>query len=106
SPVLTHTDQSNELAPLHVEHGGLPPRCLLAPRPVRSVGLPHAQTASQRRLGPWGRPGIVLKSIQPNQDSTWQAALRPWRIGPVRAATALRHSAVKSGQRGAVSATR
>src|SRR5262249_27012286 len=51
-------DQSNELTPFYVEHGGLPPLCLLARRPARSVGLPHAQPAPERRLSPWGRPEL------------------------------------------------
>jgi hypothetical protein len=44
--------QRDELAafhcqcPFYVQHGGLPPLCLLAPRPARSAGLPHAQTVA------------------------------------------------------------
>src|SRR5262249_32657644 len=43
------SDQSNELTPFYVEHGGLPPLC---------HGLPHTQPASERRLGPWGKPEL------------------------------------------------
>jgi hypothetical protein len=52
------SDQSNELPPFYVEHGGLPPLCLLAPRPARSVGLPHGQPTSEPSLGRWGRPEL------------------------------------------------
>src|SRR5262249_49447557 len=49
-------EKRNELAPLHVEHGGLPPlRAISAARPVRSVfstsNLPQSGQAS-----PWGSP--------------------------------------------------
>src|SRR5262249_23088749 len=48
-------DQSNKLTAFYVEHGDFLPLCLLTRRPARSVGLLHAQIASERRLGSWGR---------------------------------------------------
>src|SRR5262245_35204645 len=46
-------EKRNELAPSHAEH-----RRFLQPPRAASVGLPHAQPASDRRLRPWGRPEL------------------------------------------------
>ena len=73
------TDQCNELTPLHVEHGGLPPRCVAPP-----TG-PCAQSFAPSSL-PQGGPQVLGANLKcseseacgglplnvPDQDSTWR----------------------------------
>jgi hypothetical protein len=53
------TEERDELAPLHIEHGGLPPLCAISAtdRPVLSV-FRHHQPAIGRPANPWGKPEI------------------------------------------------
>src|SRR5262249_38728786 len=43
-------EQRYELAPFHVEHGGLPPLCGIGRRPTRALGFP-APSACHREAG-------------------------------------------------------
>src|SRR5262249_52803931 len=49
-------EKSNELAPFHVEHGGLPPRCAISAADWPVLSLPQFQPAVVRPASPWGRP--------------------------------------------------
>src|SRR5262249_33241147 len=51
-------DQRDELAPFHIEHGGLPPLCGISRRPTRAVGFPAHQPAIERPASPWGGPEL------------------------------------------------
>jgi hypothetical protein len=48
-------EQRDELAPFHADHGDFLPCRLASSPPGLTLGLPHAQPASERRLGPWDR---------------------------------------------------
>ena len=52
------TDQRDELAPLHVEHGDFLPYALLARPPTRALGFPAPQPATARLASPWGGPEL------------------------------------------------
>jgi len=88
-------EKRDELPPFHVEHGGLP-RCQPADRPVRSV-FRHLSLPQRGRLvlganlncSESRRWPALSMCLQPEQDSTWRAARRPWGRAVVPLAPAI-----------------